>query len=323
MTLWRNRSDAWATMSAAAPRANIRADILEKDYWNSQVLRTASTLHPTDFVFKGGTSLSKAYKCTQRFSEDIDVLILRRELGSGARDKLMKRIADEAIDVLELTVDPTKHSHGRGEHLTEALGYPRKVTGGAILSPDVLLEMGIRGSDEPPHLTLPIEPLITGLLREANFDVDEYEDLAPFIVPVLHPGRTLVEKVMMLHAKVTSGTWSGGGALKDPSRIGRHYHDIHRLLELASVREWLENREEFLAAVADHEVINHQCYKIEVSPRPAGGYAMSDAFRPDFVDNNRLGFFYEGAMNDLFIGPGTPPPWADVMTTLERAAELL
>jgi len=52
---------------------------------------------------------------------------------------------------------------------------------------------------------------------------------------------------VMLHTKVTSGTWSNGGALNDPSRIGRHYHDIHRLLELPSVREWLENREEFLA----------------------------------------------------------------------------
>jgi len=79
-------------VSAAAPRAYIRADILEKDYWNSQVLRSASTLHPADFVFEGGTSLSKAYRCNQRFSEDIDVLILRRELGSGARHKLMKKI---------------------------------------------------------------------------------------------------------------------------------------------------------------------------------------------------------------------------------------
>jgi hypothetical protein len=310
-------------MSAAAPGANIRADILEKDYWYTQVLRTASASHPTDFVFKGGTSLSKAYRCTQRFSEDIDVLILRRELGGGARDKLMKKIADRAVEELELTVDPSKHSHGRGEHLTEALRYPQQVARAAILSPDVLLEMGIRGSDEPPHMVLPIEPLITGLLREVNFEVDEYEDLVPFMVPVLHPGRTLVEKVMMLHTKVTIGTWSTGGALNDPSRIGRHYHDIHRLLELPSVLAWLENREEFLAAVADHEVINRDWFNLDVPPRPAGGYAMSDAFRQDFADNDRLGFFYESAMNDLFIGTGTPPPWADVMTTLQGAAELL
>jgi hypothetical protein len=55
-------------------------------------------------------------------------------------------------------------------------------------------------------MILPIEPMITGLLREANFEVDEYEDLIAFMVPELHPGRTLVEKVMMLHTKVTSGT---------------------------------------------------------------------------------------------------------------------
>ena len=310
-------------MSAAAPGASIRADILEKDYWNTQVLRMASTSYPTDFVFKGGTSLSKAFKCTQRFSEDIDVLILRRELGSGARDKLMKKIADEAVKELDLTVDPSKHSHGRGEHLTEALRYPQQVTGAAILSPDVLLEMGIRGSDEPPHVILPIEPMITTLLREVNFGVDEYKDLVPFMVPVLHPGRTLVEKVMLLHTKVMNGTWSNGGALNDPSRIGRHYHDIHRLLELASVRKWLENREEFFASVADHEVVNRECFSIEVPPRPDSGYAMSDAFRSDFLGSSRLGSFYESAMNDLFIGPGTPPAWVDVMATLQGAVDLL
>ena len=89
------------------------------------------------------------------------------------------------------------------------------------------------------------------------------------------------------------------------------------------MRVWLENREELLSAVADHEVINRECFNIDVPPRPAGGYAMSDAFRQDFVDNNRLGSFYDGAMNDLFIGPGAPPPWADVMTILQGAAELL
>lgn len=197
------------------------------------------------------------------------------------------------------------------------------MSGAAILSPDVLLEMGIRGSDEPPHIILPIEPMIATLLREVNFEVDEYQDLVPFMVPVLHPGRTLIEKVMLLHTKVMNGTWSNGGALNDPSRIGRHYHDIHRLMELASVRVWLENREEFLAAVADHEVINRECFSIEVPPRPVNGYAMSDAFRPDFAGNNRLGSFYESAMNDLFIGPGAPPPWSDVMATLQRAAQLL
>ena len=69
-----------------------------------------------------------------------------------------------------------------------------------------------------------------------------------------------------------------------------------------SVREWLVTRDEFLAAVADQEVTNPECFKIDVPPRPVRGYARRGAFRSDFVDDNRLGFQYGGAMNDLFIG---------------------
>ena len=68
------------TLDAAAERLSISPTAVEKDYWVSEVLRALSRDFAGDFVFKGGTSLSKAYKCTQRFSEDIDVLILQREL---------------------------------------------------------------------------------------------------------------------------------------------------------------------------------------------------------------------------------------------------
>jgi len=48
--------------------------VLEKDVW---VVWTLSALFESDFgkhlVFKGGTSLSKAYKAIERFSEDIDL----------------------------------------------------------------------------------------------------------------------------------------------------------------------------------------------------------------------------------------------------------
>jgi len=36
-------------------------------------------------LFKGGTSLSKAFGLISRFSEDIDITIFRDDLGKGAR----------------------------------------------------------------------------------------------------------------------------------------------------------------------------------------------------------------------------------------------
>lgn len=53
-------------------RMNVSEDIVEKDYYVTLILRKLSTIeYPV--VFKGGTSLSKAYKVIDRFSEDIDI----------------------------------------------------------------------------------------------------------------------------------------------------------------------------------------------------------------------------------------------------------
>jgi Nucleotidyl transferase AbiEii toxin, Type IV TA system len=49
-------------------------------------------------VFKGGTSLSRAYRLIQRFSEDIDILVEPGSLvvGSNQLDRLLERIDKRA-----------------------------------------------------------------------------------------------------------------------------------------------------------------------------------------------------------------------------------
>jgi len=47
---------------------------VEKDYWVTKVLgNLASSEHHENFVFKGGTSLSKVHGLIHRFSEDVDL----------------------------------------------------------------------------------------------------------------------------------------------------------------------------------------------------------------------------------------------------------
>jgi len=50
----------------------INPAILEKDYYVTYLLKELSFNEP-NVIFKGGTSLSKCYKLTKRFSEDIDL----------------------------------------------------------------------------------------------------------------------------------------------------------------------------------------------------------------------------------------------------------
>lgn len=56
--------------------------VIEKDWWVCMVLRAVfQSKYRELIVFKGGTSLSKAYNIIERFSEDVDLIIDRYFLG--------------------------------------------------------------------------------------------------------------------------------------------------------------------------------------------------------------------------------------------------
>lgn len=63
-----------------ADQMRIPANYVEKDYWITFALYYIFSHEiGKDCVFKGGTSLSKCYNIIERFSEDIDLVVLRRK----------------------------------------------------------------------------------------------------------------------------------------------------------------------------------------------------------------------------------------------------
>ena len=85
-TLLREEPDAFdALRDLTANTLDIDPGAIEKDYWATEVLRsvTAPLSGVDEFVFKGGTSLSKAYGIIERFSEDIDVLVVCQTDGTA------------------------------------------------------------------------------------------------------------------------------------------------------------------------------------------------------------------------------------------------
>ena len=64
-------------------RLEVSEDIVEKDYYVTLILKKLSLIeYPV--VFKGGTSLSKAFQVIDRFSEDIDITFTEH-LGEARR----------------------------------------------------------------------------------------------------------------------------------------------------------------------------------------------------------------------------------------------
>ena len=64
-------------LAESQDQLGLPALFLEKDYWVCRVLDILfenKALNP-HLCFRGGTSLSKAFHCIQRFSEDIDIAL--------------------------------------------------------------------------------------------------------------------------------------------------------------------------------------------------------------------------------------------------------
>lgn len=76
MTRFRDQFDLDDSVEAAARSfGDVDAETLVKDYWVTERLRALAHKHGDLFVFKGGTSLTKAIGCVDRLSEDLDILI--------------------------------------------------------------------------------------------------------------------------------------------------------------------------------------------------------------------------------------------------------
>ena len=78
MSRFRDSKEFGPTLDAAAERLGISATAVEKDYWVSEVLRVLARHFGGDFIFKGGTSLSKGYRIVDSPpSDDQDTAVWR------------------------------------------------------------------------------------------------------------------------------------------------------------------------------------------------------------------------------------------------------
>ena len=106
-----DRRDA---LEVAASLSGLRAHLLEKDIW---VVQTLSVLFDApfgrDLVFKGSTSLAKAYHAIRRFSEDIDITYDIRgfapDLVANAGEDALPATRSRRSPSLRLWVGPVNH----------------------------------------------------------------------------------------------------------------------------------------------------------------------------------------------------------------------
>jgi predicted nucleotidyltransferase component of viral defense system len=79
-----------ALRDSTSERLGVDRGAVEKDFWATEVLRSACSLDVgvEGVVFKGGTSLSKAFGLIERFSEDVDLLVVTAATGNALKRAL-------------------------------------------------------------------------------------------------------------------------------------------------------------------------------------------------------------------------------------------
>jgi hypothetical protein len=238
MKLHQNKQLFRQAVQFTAQKLNISEIYIEKDYWVTLVLHTLYHSEvKNEVIFKGGTALSKCFGLIQRFSEDIDLVVLREAGDSG--NKLTNRIKKISALVSEVLPEVAV------ENITQKMGMNRKTahtynkefTGNYGQVRDVIIvEASWLGYHEP-YTKANVSSYVYEMMVKNNQEslAQEY-DLLPFEVLVLEPIRTVCEKIMSL----VRFSYSADPIVDLKNKI-RHTYDLHFLIQDEKIAAFFES----------------------------------------------------------------------------------
>ncbi|PJJ55307.1 nucleotidyl transferase AbiEii/AbiGii toxin family protein [Compostimonas suwonensis] len=310
------------TILAAAERLDVQPLAVEKDYWVCEALRAITTEHPGEVVFKGGTSLEKL-RIIRRFSEDLDLLVIGQYPSKNAEQRALRTLLASAAEATGS--EPTGVTAGGNSGSFHRSGYlspPLEHRGepGAIANPAaILVELGQSGGPNP-HALHPVTSLLARELADSGFDTSAWADLASFDVPILHPGRTLLEKLLRVNNFAASPDTAASP--HGWPRIGRQLYDIYSLLLDPTVRELLTDKPLVADILTSARDVSAAFGRPDL-PAPIGGFAASPAFDPASSFADRLRTEHDAAMRHLYYGMDAPPSFDDILAQVRADAALL
>lgn len=257
------KEEKQAIFNAIATELGMTPFAVEKDWW---VSRTLNIIFKMDIgahlVFKGGTSLSKAWKLINRFSEDIDLAIdkeffegykgdisrtqigkLRKEAGIYTTGTffadLQEAFRANGFQELEFKVIDSGESD-QDPRIIE-IYYPNIISQPTeYVLPRVQIEISCRSLREPFTVKR-----FGSLVDEYYADKDFTEPV--FEVPTVNPERTFLEKMFLLHEEFHRPTEK-----MRVDRLSRHLYDIYHLTK---------------AGIADRAIVDKDLYETIVAHR--------------------------------------------------------
>ena len=240
MRLHENKELFQDAIQATSEHIGIRSVYIKKDYWVTYALNTLFHSSMADqIVFKGGTALSKCYKMIERFSEDIDIVVIwKPKENDNQLKRKLKNVSNIVSDAIpEIEIEGVTHKKGNirktvhqySQSFDEDFGQVRK---------QIILEVSSLGNFEP-YSKMNISTMIYDMIREKGQHslISEYE-LQPFNIKVLSKYRTFCEKIMSLVRFSRTDN-----PIPDLRNKIRHIYDIHKMLLDSEIHTFIDNVE--------------------------------------------------------------------------------
>jgi hypothetical protein len=261
-----SNNDKLTCFKAVTDRYGLKMPTVEKDWWVTQTLAVIYSMNcAKSLIFKGGTSLSKAWKVIERFSEDIDLALDREFLGfAGELSKkqihklrytsyefLTEKFTPELqqkfnelgfMNVLVKYREVVNHDQ---DPLVIEIYYPKLTEKDIYLRPGVLVEIGSRSLKEPFSLCK-----FKTLVAE-NYIDKPFSD-RDITIPTVNIERTFLEKVFLLHEEYQRSTEK-----RRVERLSRHLYDIEKISQTSYFQKSLSDKDLYKTIVAHREKFAH------------------------------------------------------------------
>lgn len=259
MKLTDNKNNFQELITLTARWRNIPEDAVKRDFYIIMMLqRLEQSEYAKNCVFKGGTSLSKAYPGSiERFSEDIDLTFISdEELTNKQYSRILKNIEKFMAKggILNKIPDERNDRNKSAFILWDEDDRSKiKLEIGSSVRPD-------------PYDKKTIKTYIQEYLEyiENNEAIEKYE-LNPITLNTLRIERTFIDKVMAVKRHACCGSLQ--------SKV-RHIYDVVMLYDMPEIQHLLQNKKELkrllsLTKDTDSEYLKKRITAKEYNPKGA------------------------------------------------------
>ena len=295
MYLHESREDFSDVISQIRNEKKIASSIVEKDYYVTMLLRELS-LSGIDFVFKGGTSLSKCYQAIHRFSEDIDLTVLQKPTQSERRK--IKETMLATAKRLQMNIANPEDIHSRRDFNRYQFTY-RSIAEDTNVNNRIITEVFVATTPFPVENHSIGSYVQQTLKRHGLLEAIRKYHLEDTSILVQSIERTLIDKIFALCDYYLQSI---------PERNSRHIYDIHQILAHRSLDD------------IPHELVTHVRRIRQANPKCLS--ARGNIIIPKLLHKIIQERFFERDYNDLTLNLlFQPVPYEDAIQGLSIVAE--